>query len=57
MLKKRYSGVKLTEKQRKAFVFLEHHGQRFLVDFGTDNAESKAREIRREQRRKREVSA
>ncbi|MEY4387202.1 MAG: hypothetical protein RLY20_2485 [Verrucomicrobiota bacterium] len=32
--------------QHRACIFLERHGFRFLVDFGTENAVAKAREFR-----------
>lgn len=39
-------GITLTDEQRRAFWFLEKNGQRFCVDFGTDNAVAKAERLR-----------
>jgi hypothetical protein len=40
-------GIAVTMAQHRACLFLARHGQRFLVDFGTDNAIEKAKALRR----------
>lgn len=38
--------ITTTLAQYRAGIFLARHGQRFLVDFGTDNAPEKAQSLR-----------
>jgi hypothetical protein len=38
----RQLGIRLTPWQRWACAYLEDRGQRFCIDFGTDNCEDKA---------------
>lgn len=42
----RHLGITLTTEQRRAFWYLESHGQRFLIDFGTANAIERAARLR-----------
>lgn len=39
--------LEITPEQERACLYLEWHGQRFLVDFGYENAIGKARELRK----------
>jgi hypothetical protein len=48
----RKNSVKLTPDQRLSVRYLQRHGQRFMIEFGYGNAIEKARELKRERRRK-----
>lgn len=48
----RRMGLNVSPAVRRAAAYLEGRGQRFLVEFGTDNAIMKAREDWRTRRRK-----
>lgn len=44
----KHLGISVTPKVERAMRYLEGHGQRFLVDFGTENAVDKARALAEE---------